>query len=399
MAPLPQIELERLTYKGEKVIALRFPYDVMLTQWVKSAGARWSTGINAWRIHDDKSSRDKLMETMRGKAWLVWPKRETKKRDREGVSKQLNTTLIPAQTEDLERAMRLIRAKGLSPRTQEIYQSLIERFLKYTGKSGRQIDQETIIHFQSEHLIKGGYAESTQRQFVTAIHYFIEANQLAQVELAKVTGPRKAKALPKVFTRDEVMMILAACGNLKHRAILSLLYSTGLRVGEMLELRLTDIRWDSNALVVSRAKGRKDRMVMMGEQMSVLLRNYILQFRPQQYLFNGRAGMKYTQTSVRAVLQKACLRSGIRKKATPHMLRHSFATHMIEEGVNLRYVQSLLGHTRPETTQIYTHVATEHLMRLKNPFDELMKQYGSAIGPGNDLTNGIQISRPFDDVD
>lgn len=175
--------------------------------------------------------------------------------------------------------------------------------------------------------------------------------------------------------------------------MLSLLYSSGLRIGELIDLRLTSINWESGTLHIQRAKGRKDRIVGMGQQMAIMLRNYILEYRPREFVFNGMSNMQYTASSVRAVLKKACQKVNIHKKVTPHMLRHSFATHMIEDGVNLRYVQELLGHSRPETTQIYTHVATERLIHLKNPFDELLKQFDQELPNAINLTNPASLSR------
>jgi len=387
MRNLPPITLERTTYQGMRVILLHFPYDVQLVNRCKDMSAKWSQSNRCWYVLDVEEGRVKLMQTFKGHAWLHWPVAQKQRAERKEQVEQLaKKPLTPPQSAALEQMHRLLVSLGRSESTVVTYEQLMEKMLRYLDKPPLDLVQDDIIRFQSDHLVAQRYAESTQRQFVTAARYFLEANHLPALDTSKVKGPRKAKALPKVLTRSEVMAILSSCPNLKHRTMLSLLYSSGLRIGEMIDLRLDDIQWESKAIHIKRAKGRKDRVVAIGEQMAIMLRNYTLQFRPIEFLFNGQANMKYTQTSVRAVLKRAKEKAGIFKKVTPHMLRHSYATHMIEDGVNLRYVQALLGHSRPDTTQIYTHVATEHLMKLKNPFDQLMKEYGTEISNRIDLT-------------
>lgn len=175
--------------------------------------------------------------------------------------------------------------------------------------------------------------------------------------------------LPSVLSKEEVIDLLRATHNLKHRTILALLYSCGLRISEVLRLRLADIDLDRRQLVIYQAKGRKDRYVVLAESTIPLLLNYVSSYKPKGYLFQGSKGGVYSTTSIRAFLKRSCKRAGIRKRVTPHTLRHSYATHLVEDGVNLRLIQELLGHSKPETTMIYTHVAKKDLLAVRSPLD------------------------------
>ena len=168
--------------------------------------------------------------------------------------------------------------------------------------------------------------------------------------------------------------MLRATQNLKHRAVIGLLYSGGLRIGELLQLKLNALDFDRGILNIRQGKGRKDRTVSMSEVIKPLLLNYIHTYKPKVYFIEGRDGSTYSATSVRQFLKKSCKAAGITKDVTPHSLRHSYATHMLENGVDIRYIQELLGHAKPETTMLYTHVAQKDLTQISNPLDVLVKQ-------------------------
>ena len=157
--------------------------------------------------------------------------------------------------------------------------------------------------------------------------------------------------------------------NIKHRCILCLLYSAGLRRGELLNLKVTDIDSKRMLIRVDGGKGRKDRFTLLGETMLQDLRRYFVKYRPNEYLFEGAMGGKYSAKSVATIVKRAAEYAGIRKRVTPHILRHSFATHLLEQGTDLRYIQSLLGHNSSRTTEIHTHVAVNNFKNIKNPLD------------------------------
>lgn len=172
-----------------------------------------------------------------------------------------------------------------------------------------------------------------------------------------------------MLSKEEVLAIIRHTNNIKHQCIVSLLYSAGLRRGELLNLKLTDVDSERMLIRVENGKGGKDRYTLLSKMLLQDLRQYYRIWKPKEYLFEGQSGGKYSGRSVGQLLAQAAQRAGIRKRVTPHMLRHSFATHLLENGTDLRYIQSLLGHSSSKTTEIYTHVAVNSFKSIKNPLD------------------------------
>ena len=181
-----------------------------------------------------------------------------------------------------------------------------------------------------------------------------------------IERPRKHKQLPNVLSKEEILKLIECANNLKHKCIIGLLYSSGLRRGELLNLLVTDI--DSNRMMVhiKNAKGNKDRYSVLSLSILKDLKAYYKEYRPAKYLFEGPNGNKYSVTSVLRIIDSAAIKAGIVKKITPHMLRHSFATHLLENGTDIRHIQLLLGHSSTKTTEIYTHVANRSFMNIKD---------------------------------
>jgi integrase/recombinase XerD len=180
-----------------------------------------------------------------------------------------------------------------------------------------------------------------------------------------------ATSLPEVLTKDEVGKLLGGLGNLKHRTLLSLVYACGLRIGEALTLRPADLRLAERLLYVRAAKGRKDRRVPLAGKIVELLDQYQTAYPCKEYLFEGQKGGAYSYTSARQVMKRAVTKAGLPVKATLHTLRHSYATHLLQSGTYLRYIQEILGRTSPKTTMLYTHVAANDLKKIRSSFDEL----------------------------
>ncbi len=185
--------------------------------------------------------------------------------------------------------------------------------------------------------------------------------------------PRKERKLPTVLSPEEVMRIFSKIKNLKHRSIMLLIYSCGLRISECVNLKISDIDSGRMCIHLRAAKGKKDRLVPLPKQMLGVLRTYYKDYLPKEYLFEGQAQhgirSKYSTSSIRAVLGRATRAAGIKKHVTPHTLRHSYATHMLENGIGLRTIQQLLGHNSSKTTEIYTHVSINHILQTANPLD------------------------------
>ena len=192
------------------------------------------------------------------------------------------------------------------------------------------------------------------------------------MELNFIRRPRSKKRLPNVLSKEEVKSILQTPTNLKHQAMLSLIYACGLRKSELLNLTLKDILSDRGLLFIQQSKGKKDRVVPISNKLIELLRDYYKAFKPKTWLFEGQqSGVKYSERSIQLVLNQAVTKAKIKKPVSLHWLRHSYATHLLESGTDLRYIQELLGHSSSRTTEIYTHVSTRNLQQLRSPFDDL----------------------------
>jgi integrase/recombinase XerD len=192
------------------------------------------------------------------------------------------------------------------------------------------------------------------------------------MEVDFIQRPRREKRLPNVLSKEEVKAILEAPTNLKHRAMLSLIYACGLRRSELLNLTLKDILSDRNLLFIRQSKGKKDRMVPISLKIIGMLRDYYKAYKPKTWLFEGQfPNTKYSEMSLAKVLKQSMLKAKVNKNVSLHWLRHSYATHLLESGTDLRYIQELLGHSSSRTTEIYTHVSTRNLQQIRSPFDDL----------------------------
>ena len=186
-----------------------------------------------------------------------------------------------------------------------------------------------------------------------------------------IERPRKEEKLPIVLSKEEISRMLSKLTNIKHKCLVGLLYSSGLRLGELLNLKISAVDSDRMLIHIVEAKGNKERYTILSEALLADMRKYYLIYRPKEYLFEGPYGNKYSETSVQNIVKRTAKWVGIRKKVSPHTLRHSFATHLLENGTDLRYIQNLLGHSSSKTTEIYTHVAVNIIKRIESPLDSL----------------------------
>ena len=210
---------------------------------------------------------------------------------------------------------------------------------------------------------------STQRQVVGSLKLFYKEVYNLDKDFSKFVVSQRENKIPDVLTVNEVKLILNHTKNIKHKAILSLLYGSGLRIGELLELRPTDVNSQRMTVHVRQAKGKKDRLTILSSKVLKVLQKYFKEYKPTDYLFEGQNGGKYTAGSARKVLKRSMQKAKINKNATLHTLRHSFATHLLENGVGISHIQKLLGHQNIKTTLIYTHIANDSLMTIKSPLD------------------------------
>jgi site-specific recombinase XerD len=285
----------------------------------------------------------------------------------------------PAHTA-VEHLRRELRIRGYSPRTSKVYLAHLRGFLRHLDARAEGATDEDIrrylLHLVEEKRVSRAYLN----QAVSAIKFFYRHVLRSPRTVDSIPRPRSERKLPAVLSRAEVMRLLNAPENVKHRVILLLTYSAGLRVGEVVRLRVEDIESDRGLIRVRGGKGRKDRVTTLSPAVLGTLRLYWRAYRPRDWLFPGqRPDRHLTVRSVQNVLSRALERAGIDRRVTMHTLRHSFATHLLEDGTDLRYVQELLGHSRPETTMIYTHVTQKDLARIRSPLDNIVAgEQGSA---------------------
>ncbi|MDA3899817.1 MAG: tyrosine-type recombinase/integrase [Spirochaetes bacterium] len=264
----------------------------------------------------------------------------------------------------------LLKAKGYSRRTIKAYTACFTDFFNSNNGNIDQMSQDDIVGFLSEKS-DSNISASYQNIYVSAVKFYYE--KVCSCRVSKITIPRrnKDKKLPQVLSENEVQQIFAEVSNNKHRAILFVIYSSGLRISEAINLTLNDIDSERNCIHVRGGKGRKDRNTLLSQKVLEILREYYKEYRPGKYLFEGQTGGKYSTRSIQNIFKHAVKKAGITKPVSVHTLRHSFATHLLEQGTDLRYIQKLLGHSSSKTTEIYTHVTDIALNRIKSPFDNL----------------------------
>lgn len=269
---------------------------------------------------------------------------------------------------------RELKLRGYSSSTRKAYIDHIKRLSRYYGKSIDNLDSEGLRSYILDLIDTENKSHTYVGQAISAIK-FLYGNVLNKNDIImKIPRPKKEKKLPSVLGRDEAWKLLTVVENIKHRAIFIMIYSAGLRVSEAVRLRLEDIDSERMLIRVKQAKGLKDRYTILSEVALKELREYVKKYRPEGWLFPGeRDGKHITERTVQKVFESACNKAGICKDVTVHTLRHSFATHLLEGGTDLRYIQELLGHTSSKTTEIYTHVSENGIRSIQSPLDRLFR--------------------------
>jgi integrase/recombinase XerD len=266
-----------------------------------------------------------------------------------------------------------LKYRRYSPNTIKTYTDALGVFFHYhSNKVPEQLGIAEIIEFNIGYILRKHLSASYQNQVINAIKLFYRNRFNRNMDLNNIQRPRREQRLPNVLSKQEIKSILEAPSNLKHRAMLSLIYACGLRRSELLNLSLSDVLSDRNVLFIRQSKGKKDRVIPISNNIIEMLRTYYKAYKPKVWLFEGQnAGERYSERSLQLVLKQALKKAGNTKPVSLHWLRHSYATHLLESGTDLRYIQELLGHNSSKTTEIYTHVTTKSLQQIRSPFDEL----------------------------
>jgi len=286
-----------------------------------------------------------------------------------GFSDQKISLTLPEHTfEDLRREL---VSRKYSYKTVKGYLYYNRDFLNFIGKKPSEINDSDIKDYLLHLAEEKQSATSTLNQAINALRFYYGI-MLKKKFLYEIKRPRKGKKLPIVLSKEEIANILSSADNVKHKAILMLIYSAGLRVGEVVKLKIEDIDSKRMLIHIKGAKGRKDRYTLLSETALEILRQYWRKYKPEKWLFGGVKEGRYLSTrTADKIFRNACEKAGIKKDVSLHTLRHSFATHLLEGGTDLRYIQELLGHTHSKTTEIYTHVSTKSLGKIMSPLDTL----------------------------
>lgn len=259
-----------------------------------------------------------------------------------------------------------------SLRTRQSYLSMMEIFFRYFNtKDPETITSREISGFINDFIIRLDYSSTYQNQMISAIKVCNLFSGYGQIDLGQIGRPRKRRPLPKVLSKEEVGRILNSQGNIKHKLLLWMIYSCGLRRSEVTNIRLMDFDRDRSLIHIREGKGMVDRIVPVSQKVWLKIDEYLAVYSPREYLFEGQTGGRYSSESVYRVFKTALAKAGIRKDLGVHSLRHSYATHLHENGMDIKYIQELLGHKSTRTTEIYTHVSRRNLIAVRSPIDDL----------------------------
>ncbi|MDP2414822.1 site-specific integrase [Daejeonella sp.] len=344
-----QWKAELVKLRGEKRIAVHFPNKTELViRMRKLAGAKWSSSLKVWHLPMTEEYLEKF---------------------------KIHGPADPLANKSTEiAAFKLwLRSKRYSENTIETYMNALSSFLTFhQDKSITEICNADVILYNNNYVLKNGLSASYQNQVVNAIKLFFKTQTDLRINPDLIHRPKRAHVLPNVLSKEEIKLILNSPKNIKHKAMLCLLYSSGLRRSEILNLKIMHVDSKRKLLIIKQAKGRKDRVVPLSEKIISQLQEYYKLYRPKVWLFEGQdPGEQYSERSLASVLKQALSIAKIKKPVSLHWLRHSYATHLLENGTDLRYIQEILGHKSSKTTEIYTHVSTKSLQNIKSPFDDL----------------------------
>ncbi len=369
------ITLKRLFIEDQSCIGLKYYANNAIQIIIKELNnVQWSKEFTMYYVQNNKANIDQIFSLFKGVAWI-----DTQYFYEKNRSKELNETFDSSWVKARKRPdnfkfcpdnyLQKLELKKYANNTVKTYVSCFEDYLNYYNQQDVNKLDENDIRNYLEYLIKMNRSDSYINQAINSIKFYYETVLGMPNRFYSIERPRKKRKLPVVLSKEEISLIIASSNNLKHKCIISLLYSAGLRRSELLNLKLEDIESKRMLIRVRDAKGNKDLYTLLSEKLLKDLRLYYKEYQPKKYLFEGQTKDQYSPNSVGKVVSNAAMKAGIRIPVSSHILRHSFATHLLESGVDIRYIQLLLGHNSTKTTEIYTHVAKSSFDFIKNPLD------------------------------
>lgn len=380
---MKKIKLSNAIHREQSVVLIEFEKDESIIALLKSSfpDVRWSKTFQCWYIANKANIQMTFFQIFKGKYYIDYSnlkkpyqadstKQNSSSSDGSSKKKIVLPPLSKEQNQAIESMKKYMQSCRNAPSTVSTYTDAMKVFLRFFhDRPIESLEARDITTFNNEYILKYNYSSSFQNQVVNAVKMFVHVIQESKFNIDLIERPRRDKKLPVVLSKEEVSKLIELTINLKHKTLLALIYSAGLRISEALSMKPKDIDSKRMLIHVKNAKGKKDRYTLLSEKILLLLREYYTIYKPKEYLFEGQNGGQYSSRSAQAVLKEAASRAGITKPISLHTLRHSFATHLLEGGTDLRFIQELLGHSSPKTTMIYTHVSNSNLKKIKNPFD------------------------------
>jgi len=353
--------------RHNKTLRLYFAYNQAVLFQVKQLPlCRWNSSESCWTLPFRENTLQQIRSIAEEAALEFVYQMVSQTKGTPRLPKQADSRKCPQEYVEKLKELRY------SSNTLAVYTDMFEEFMNfYSNKILEEISEEEIVMFLRYLVNERQVSTSYQNQSINAIKFYYERVLRGSRKVYYIERPRGEKFLPEVLNTDEISKILSTIDNLKHKAILMTIYSAGLRIGEAVNLKIKDIDSKRMQIRVEQAKGKKDRYTLLGNKTLEVLRLYVAAYKPKAWLFEGLTGEQYSQKSIQMILKKAVKKAGLKKRITVHTLRHSFATHLLESGTDLRYIQSLPGHSSSKTTEIYTHITNKGFDQIKNPLDSL----------------------------
>lgn len=367
------VTIKYLFHREKHCLGIYFPFHQGLKDIVKQLpGATYSKTHTCWYVEKRPTLLSEIFKAFEGKAWVDITALK-KKQESLPAKAPVKPELPEEHVQILRMTEQKLKLRGYSENTQRTYLQMFKDFLRFYARYNPVDLTEVEIRNYLIYLVeKKKISRSAQNQSINAIKFFYEKVLGQDRKVYHLERPMREKRLPEVLSQEEIIRIFETLSNIKHRLMLMLVYSSGLRRSELLNLRIGDVDINRNIVFIRGGKGRKDRQSVMAQSLNPFLTEYLAKYNPKFWLFEGPGNSRYSESSLRQILFRAAKAAGVKKQVRLHMLRHSFATHLLESGTSTRYIQVLLGHESPKTTELYAHVSRFALDKIQSPLDQLV---------------------------
>lgn len=381
MNQLPNITLSKAIHHSRDVIQIIFPYNPEIKDVLREhTSATWSQTMGCWYMDEKDFNLGHFFTLIKQVAFIDYSQLTAKARNLPGKPikqsyniENLKNRISPPVKTMTEKFKNWMQQKRYSDNTIKTYTHQLEIFFGYfSTRKPEEITVSDITAFNHDFILKNNLSPTFQNQTISALKKFYSLLYNRDLDMENIERPRRSRTLPKVMSKEDLLKFLGSIKNTKHKMAFETIYAYGLRRGELLNLKLQHIDSKRGMISIINAKGQKDRVLPISNRWLEKVKIYYHSYKPEKFLIEGQhPGHGFTAASLQKVFEKALADSKIAKKFTIHCLRHSYATHLLENGTDLRYIQELLGHKSSRTTEIYTHVSNESLKNVKNPFDDL----------------------------